>query len=214
MDKRIEIILGDITKQRCDVIVNAANKSLLRGGGVDGAIHRAAGEELEKECIELKGCPVGEAKITKAYKLNNNGVGWIIHAVGPRWFDGFQGEDELLRRAYMNSLKLVSNYEDEYVKQCIEVLNKYILKISCDEQLRIKEEVTSSIKEYIIKHPIKTIAFPAISTGIYRFPVKRATEIALKTINEFLKINSDIEKVIIVCFEKETFNEYNSKLEN
>jgi O-acetyl-ADP-ribose deacetylase (regulator of RNase III) len=163
LDKRIKIIIGDITEQKTDAIVNAANTTLLGGGGVDGAIHRAAGPGLLEECKTLKGCPTGEAKITKGYRLYAR---YVIHTVGPVWNGGNYGEPEKLASCYRNSLQLA------------------------------------------VKHKIKTIAFPSISTGAYRYPVEEAAKIALTEINKFLKSNSTIEKIIIVCFDKSTFDVY------
>jgi O-acetyl-ADP-ribose deacetylase (regulator of RNase III) len=167
MNKRIEIILGDITRQNTDAIVNAANKSLLGGGGVDGAIHDAAGEELLAECRTLNGCETGEAKITKGYKLKAK---FVIHTVGPVWHGGNYYEKNLLASCYRNCLKLASD-------------NK-----------------------------LKTIAFPSISTGAYRFPIEYASEIALTEIMQFFKSNSCIKKVIIVCFSNDVFEVYHRKL--
>lgn len=163
MDKRIEIIQADITKLNVDVIVNAANSSLMGGGGVDGAIHRAAGPELKEECRALRGCKTGESKITEAYKLSAK---YIIHTVGPVWYGGHKNEAELLVSCYKTSLDL------------------------CE------------------KHDLKTIAFPSISTGAYKFPFEKATQIALNTINEFLSESSSIEKVTIVVFSEKDFNKY------
>ena len=163
MDKRISIIIGDITKQTTDSIVNAANTSLLGGGGVDGAIHRAAGEKLLEECRTLHGCPTGEAKITKGYKLKSK---FVIHTAGPVWNGGKYGEEELLAGCYKNSLSLA------------------------------------------LKNKIKTISFPSISTGIYRFPVEKASKIALREINKFLKKDKTFQSVVIVCFDKDTYDLY------
>jgi len=163
----ISIVIGDITKQKTDAIVNAANTSLL-GGGVDGAIHRAAGKELLEECRTLKGCQTGEAKITKGYNLPAK---FVIHTVGPVWNGGKYGEEEKLANCYKNSLTLA------------------------------------------IKYKIKTISFPSISTGIYRFPIEIASKIALREINTFLKKHDEIEQVVIVCFDKNTFGEYEKNLE-
>ncbi|HEX3030495.1 MAG TPA: O-acetyl-ADP-ribose deacetylase [Clostridia bacterium] len=157
---RFEVIKGDITKLNTDAIVNAANTSLLGGGGVDGAIHRAAGPELVMECRELYGCKTGEAKITKGYKLPAK---WVIHTVGPVWQGGAKGEDELLAACYRNSLELA------------------------------------------VKNGIRTIAFPSISTGAYRFPIERAADIAVKEITSFLDCNSSLEKVTMVCFDEATY---------
>lgn len=167
MNKRIEIEKGDITKFKVDAIVNAANTSLLGGGGVDGAIHRAAGPKLLEECRTLNGCPTGNAKITKGYNLPAK---FVIHTVGPVWNDGKYNEEKLLADCYKNSLKLA------------------------------------------IENNIKTIAFPAISTGVYHFPLERATEIALSITKNILKDNKKIEKVIFVCFDERTYQTYKNKL--
>ncbi len=161
----IEIHLGDITKLKVDAIVNAANTSLLGGGGVDGAIHRAAGKELLEECKTLGGCPTGEAKITKGYNLPTK---FVIHTVGPVWQGGNFDEDNLLSNCYKNSLRLA------------------------------------------VDHKIKTIAFPAISTGVYSFPIERAAKIAIESVNEFLIKNNKINKVIFCCFDIATFDIYKS----
>lgn len=205
---RIEVVLGDITKQKVDAIVNAANKSLLRGGGVDGAIHRAAGSELEAECLEIGGCPTGQAKITKAYKLEDRGIGWVIHAVGPRWLDGFNEEEKLLESAYRKSLKLVENYAEIYQNQCMTILEKHLVNFKESDKERIRREVFEDVKLYVKEHPIKTIAFPSISTGIYHFPLEKATSIAINTIREFLDKNKSIEKIILVCFNNVTYESY------
>lgn len=159
MVEKITIVMGDITKQDTDAIVNAANNTLLGGGGVDGAIHRAAGSALLEECRTLNGCETGEAKITKGYNLPAR---WVIHTVGPIWKGGSYGEDKLLTSCYRNCLKLA------------------------------------------VQHQLKTIAFPSISTGAYRFPVERASRIAIAEIKKFLSQKSSIEKVTIVCFDKHT----------
>lgn len=162
-DKRLSIIIGDITEQKVDAIVNAANTSLLGGGGVDGAIHRAAGPELLEECKTLGGCSTGEAKITKGYNLPAK---FIIHTVGPIWSGGFRKEKEKLVNCYKNSFKL------------------------------------------IVRHNIKTIAFPSISTGVYRFPIEKAAKIAIREIREFLKKCDTLEKVFVVCFDEKTYDTY------
>jgi len=175
MKNRIEIHKGDITKLSVDAIVNAANSSLLGGGGVDGAIHRAAGPELLEFNRKLGGCLTGEAKISPGFNLPAN---YIIHTVGPVWNGGKNDvteavtkEDNLLASCYKNSLRLA------------------------------------------VENKIKTIAFPAISTGGYRFPLERATKIAVGEVIKFLKKNETIEKVIFVCFDEETFHVYKKILE-
>ncbi len=162
-NERLEIYKGDITKLAVDGIVNAANSSLLGGGGVDGAIHRAAGPGLLEYCRKLNGCPTGQAKITPGFKLPAK---YIIHTVGPVWHGGAGGEDKLLADCYSNSLRLAE------------------------------------------ENGIKTIAFPAISTGVYGFPSDKAAQIAVTTAKEFLEKNNTIDKVIFVCFDQSTFNIY------
>ncbi len=154
-DERIGVVEGDITKQSVDAFVNAANESLLGGGGVDGAIHRAAGPELLEECRGLGGCPPGEARITKGYRLPAR---YVIHTVGPVWYGGDRGEDGLLAACYRNSLRLA------------------------------------------VEHGIRTIAFPSISTGAYRFPMDRAARIAVGESRGFLADNPSLDRVIFVCF--------------
>jgi O-acetyl-ADP-ribose deacetylase (regulator of RNase III) len=155
ISNRIAVIAGDITRQRVDAIVNAANTTLLGGGGVDGAIHHAAGPELLAECRTLGGCATGQAKITRGYKLPAK---WVIHTAGPVWQDGSQGEDELLASCYRSCFALVE------------------------------------------KHGIKTVAFPAISAGVYGFPMERAARIAVRETKHFLERNQSVEKAVLVCF--------------
>ena len=159
-DSRIEVIQGDITGLQVDAIVNAANNSLLGGGGVDGAIHRAAGPELLDECRQLKGCPTGEARITGGYRLPARHV---IHTVGPVWQGGDHREAELLASCYRNSLQL-----------------------AVDRQLN-------------------SIAFPAISCGVYGYPLDQAAEIAVSEIRKFIKQDSPLERVILVAFNDELY---------
>jgi O-acetyl-ADP-ribose deacetylase (regulator of RNase III) len=159
----IVVVEGDITEQKVDAIVNAANTSLLGGGGVDGAIHDAAGPELLEECRTLHGCPTGEAKITRGYRLPAR---WVIHTVGPIWRGGRDFEDELLANCYRRSL------------------------------------------EVAVENGVRSVAFPAISTGIYGFPLERATRIAVREVRAFLRKNPSLEKVLFVCFDSRTRHTY------
>lgn len=167
LQNRIKLYMGDITKLACDAIVNAANKTLLGGGGVDGAIHRAAGPELFKECKTLRGCETGQAKITKGYNLKAK---YIIHTVGPI-YGGREQDKILLANCYKNSLDLAK------------------------------------------QNGITSIAFPAISTGVYAYPIEKATAIAVKTVKEWIKNNSDFEiEVIFCCFDEATYIPYKKEL--
>jgi O-acetyl-ADP-ribose deacetylase len=166
---KIDIVLGDITKLDVDAVVNAANTTLLGGGGVDGAIHRAAGPELLEECRALGGCPTGEAKITRGYNLPAR---FVIHTVGPVRSGGNRGEAELLANCYRNSLRLA------------------------------------------VENKIRTIAFPAISCGAYRYPISAAAEIAVRTTHDFLATNDRIDKVIFVAATEEIFAAYQKLLVN
>ncbi|MBW1705431.1 MAG: O-acetyl-ADP-ribose deacetylase [Deltaproteobacteria bacterium] len=163
MKEKIEIVEGDITKQEVDAIVNAANTSLLGGGGVDGAIHRAAGPELLEETRKIGGCPTGEARVSKGYRLPAK---WVIHTVGPVWRGGQKNEETLLANCYRNSL------------------------------------------QEAVKIGAKTIAFPGISTGVYSFPLERATEIAMTEAKTFLESHETIEEVVFVCFGEKALKTY------
>lgn len=163
MTAKVELVQGDITKLEVDAIVNAANASLLGGGGVDGAIHRAAGPELLEECRALGGCETGDAKITKGYKLPAR---FVIHTVGPVWAGGKRNESELLKSCYRRSMELAQG------------------------------------------NRVKTIAFPSISTGAYRFPIDRATCIAVETVKKCLEEMPGIEKVTFVCFSAKDLDVY------
>jgi O-acetyl-ADP-ribose deacetylase len=169
MIERVRVIQGDITTVKVDAIVNAANSSLLGGGGVDGAIHKAAGPELYEECRALGGCGTGEAKITHGHWLPAK---WVIHTVGPIWNEGRRGEDDKLARCYRNSFALAAS------------------------------------------HAIRSIAFPAISTGAYGFPYRRAAEIAVRETIRFLKQNQTVQQVVFVCFDKEGAETYSAVVKN
>lgn len=162
----LKAVAGDITRMHVDAIVNAANTSLLGGGGVDGAIHRAAGPELLEACRKLHGCATGDAKATPGFLLPAK---WVFHAVGPVWSGGARSEDELLASCYRRSLELAR------------------------------------------EHGVKSLAFPAISTGVYRFPPERAAKIAIETVREHAE-DSGVEEVLFVCFNEDTRRIYDSML--
>ena len=170
MPTRVDVVEGDITRQKVDAIVNAANERMLGGGGVDGAIHRAAGPELLEECRHVAEvrpgvrCPTGEARLTRGYKLPAK---FVIHTVGPVWHGGSHGEDELLASCYRTSLELGKS------------------------------------------NSVRSIAFPAISTGVYSFPLQRATEIAVREVKDFVSRNPDsYDRVVFVCFGREALDAY------
>jgi O-acetyl-ADP-ribose deacetylase (regulator of RNase III) len=160
-------LIGDITTLSVDAIVNAANETLHAGGGVCGAIHRAAGPELERECLTLGSCPTGQACVTKAYHLPCK---WVVHAVGPRWQGGHKNEAVLLAAAYRASL-------------------------ACARKVRAR-----------------TIAFPAISTGIFGYPLDQATAIAIATVRDDLKQSGEFDMVTFCCFDSATFELYDQHL--
>ena len=165
--QKIKLLMADITTLKVDAIVNAANSSLLGGGGVDGAIHKAAGPELLGECRQIGGCPVGEARITRGYRLPAR---FVIHTVGPVWRGGSEGEDQLLARCYQSCFALAEKYE------------------------------------------IKSIAFPAISTGAYGFPIERACRIAIWEMRRNLE-DKNAGDIISVCFNHRTFKCYQEALQ-
>ena len=160
---RIELLQADITTLAVDAIVNAANNSLLGGGGVDGAIHRAAGPDLLQECLNLKGCATGEAKITSGYQLPCR---YVIHTVGPIWQGGDHGEEKLLASCYDQCLNLAKEYD------------------------------------------LTSLAFPAISTGVYGFPKEQAAIIALDEISKASRNNPNLQKIFLTCFNPETRTAY------
>ncbi len=160
---RITIVHGDITQQPVEAVVNPANSSLLGGGGVDGAIHKAAGLELYEECKKLKGCATGEAKLTHGFGLRAK---WVIHTVGPIWKNGTRSEEEKLAKCYRSCFELVE------------------------------------------QNGIATVAFPAISTGAYGFPMESAARIALTETARFLQKNQRVERVFLVCFTRNNYEIY------
>ncbi|MBN1598657.1 MAG: O-acetyl-ADP-ribose deacetylase [Bacteroidales bacterium] len=166
---KLELIKGDITKLKVDAIVNAANSLLQGGGGVDGAIHRAAGPGLLAECKTLGGCPVGEAKITSGYNLLAK---FVIHTVGPIWHGGGNNEEHLLAGCYKNSLGIADNLK------------------------------------------LKSMAFPNISTGVYRFPKELAADIAIKQVQDFTKKAEFLKQIIFVAFDEENYEIYREKLKS
>lgn len=166
VDNHLEIILADITQLSVDAIVNAANSALLGGGGVDGAIHRAAGPGLLAECRTLGGCPTGEARLTGGHNLLAR---YVIHTVGPIWHGGGHREDELLANCYRSVFSIVDAHPE-----------------------------------------IRSVAFPSISTGVYGFPITRASRIALREIADFLRRNTTVDRVIAVCYSPADLQTYHT----
>jgi len=167
MAGRIAVVEGDIVALKVDAVVNAANEGLRGGGGVDGAIHRAAGPALMTECRALGRCPTGEARLTRGYKLPAR---HIIHAVGPVWHGGVRGEDALLESCYRHAMRLAA------------------------------------------EHRLASLAFPAISTGVYRFPLERATRIAVAAVADMLAQHDSIKTVTFCCFNRDAVDVYQREL--
>lgn len=204
---KFEILFGDITKIKFDAIVNAANASLLGGGGVDGAIHKACGDELLEECRHLNGCMTGKSKITKSYNLSNSGIYWIIHTVGPIYRNNGT-EEKYLRNAYRSVFDIAANYSHCYSKQCNEILDNNLYKFNTSRQ---KDHLVKEFEDYIEKHQIKTLAFPSISTGAYSYPLNEACRIALDEILIFIKnFPETFDRIAMVCLDEKTFNMYES----
>jgi O-acetyl-ADP-ribose deacetylase (regulator of RNase III) len=168
MTQRLQVVQADITQLEVGAIVNAANESLAGGGGVDGAIHRAAGPKLNQACREIGGCPTGQACITPGFNLP---ASYIIHTVGPIWQGGHRGEPDLLASCYQQSLLLAD------------------------------------------KHDLKTIAFPAISTGVYGYPLEKAADVAVETVRGFLQENATIDRVYLVCFDDRAIRAYQQAMD-
>jgi O-acetyl-ADP-ribose deacetylase (regulator of RNase III) len=163
MTSTVRIVHGDITELDVDAVVNAANSTLLGGGGVDGAIHYAAGPDLLAACRRLGGCPTGQARITPGFQLRAR---WIVHTVGPIWKGGGNGEEQLLASCYTESLKLAT------------------------------------------AHGIRSIAFPAISTGAYAYPLKAATAVAITSVRNYTTENRSVDEVIFCCYSGEDYATY------
>ena len=204
---KVKIILDDITKVKYDAIVNAANASLLGGGGVDGAIHKACGEQLLEECKFLQGCLTGSSKITRSYNLTTQGIFWIIHTVGPIYRHNGH-ENKYLRDCYRSVLNVAVNYASYYSEQCIRIINDHLYLFNSS---RKKESTVDQFNKYISTYPIKTLAFSSISTGAYGFPIKEASKIALEEIFNFIKNTPNkLDEIAMVCFDKKTFDVYES----
>lgn len=207
-----KILLGDITKLKFDAIVNAANTSLLGGGGVDGSIHKACGSKLLDECRELKGCMTGNAKITKSYDLISKGIYWVIHTVGPI-YRHTGSEEKYLRNAYRSVLNLAADYSSSYINQCNEILDHYIYSFKNNGIMgeKRKESIINEFTDYTNNHPIKTLAFPSISTGAYGYPLKEACTIALDEITTFIDNNPEIfDEIAMVCYDQKTYDTFMS----
>lgn len=203
-----EVVKGNIIDQNVDAIVTAANQGLRGGGGVDGAVHKACGKALLEECQALGGCSTGKAKLTKAYDMEEKGTPWIIHAVGPRYAGGMYFEADLLADAYGSALEITGDYRHVYEIQCLEVLDKYIGHLEEDQKAPYIKDTVAEVREYAHANPIRSIAFPSISTGIYGYPLKEAAYIATKTIKDYCRRNSHLDKIVLVCFDNETYAAY------
>ena len=212
---KFKILLGDITKLKYDAIVNAANTSLLGGGGVDGSIHKASGSELLGECRQLKGCLTGNSKITRSYNLIETGIYWIIHTVGPI-FRNNGSEEKYLRRSYSSALKVAADYANIYMDQNMKILNDNLYRFDYAGFIgsKKKENIISDLKMYIDEHPIKTLAFPSISTGAYGYPLDAASKIAMDEIMSFINEHPDtLEEIAMICYDQKTFDVFKSQYE-
>lgn len=197
----LEVVLGDLTTFPCDAIINSANPSLLAGSGLCGILHKKAGKDLESECMALGKCPVGSARLTRAYGLSASGAAWVIHAVAPRWLGGNHHEEELLEQTYKACLKVTYNYEAIYKEQMKCILNQYF-------EGEAFNEAYLDMEYYVQKHPIKHIAFPAIGVGIYHFPISLSAAIAKKILSTAMIQKEGLEKISIVCNNPEIYKIY------
>ncbi len=205
---RFEIVKGNIIEQDADVIVTEANQELKGGTGLNGAVHVAGGKGLLEECKELKGCSTGKAKLTRSYDLVERGTPWIIHAVGPRYAGGMYFEADLLADVYESVLAISKDYKAIYEAQCLQVLNNYIGHLEPNQKRPYIEETVDEVRDYVKAHPIRTVAIPSISTGVYGYPLKEGAYIATKIIKNFCSKNNHLDKITMVCCDDETYKMY------
>ncbi|MDF1616775.1 macro domain-containing protein [Petrocella sp. FN5] len=205
---KFELIKGELLEQKVDAILNLTNQNLDYKGGLNDFINKYAGENLEKECGELGGCSTGKAKMTMSYDLEAKGIGWIIHAVGPRYAGGMYFEDDLLADTYQAALMLTVNYKKHYMKQCLDVLDKYIGHLEASAKISYTQDTKSELMDYFEHHPIKSIALQSISTGAYGYPIEEAAKIAIRTIKAFCSDHEHLEKILMVCQDENTYEAF------